>query len=143
MDALIYCIFFFCILTPLVLGIIVPMFRKHYKITDGVVNYDMYMRKFVYKTALKRDDIIDALSKQDDIDELSCQFDLESNTVVISEYGSHSEYFFRIEEYDGFCILRLNQTSVFAMSSRVPFKLNPFIVSRLQAELLPFSQYTF
>ncbi len=143
MDALIYCIFLFCILTPLVLSIIIPMFRKHYKTTDGIINYDIYMRKFVYKTALKRDDIIDTLSKQDDIEELNCRFDFECNTVVISEYGSHREYFFYIEEYDGFSILKLNQTSVFAMPSHVPFKLNPFIVSRLQAELVPFSQYSF
>lgn len=143
MDALIYAIFFFVILIPLVLGMVAPMFKKHYKTTDAVMNYDIYMRKFVYKVPLKRDEIIEALRYTDDIDELSCNFDAAQTTVVISEYGSRREYFFYIEEYDGFSILKLEQTSVIAMSSHVPFKLNPFIVSRLQAEPVPFLQYNF
>ena len=143
MDALIYAIFFFVILIPLCLGIVVPMYKKHYKTIDGGMNYDIYMRKFVYKVPLKRDEIIEALSFTDEIDELTCSFDAVRHIVDISEYGSHREYFFYIEEYDGFCFLKLEQTSVFAMSSRVPFKLNPFIVNRLQAELVPFSEYAF
>lgn len=143
MDALIYAIFFFVILIPLVLGMVAPMLKKHYKTTDAVMNYDIYMRKFVYKVPLKRDEIIEALRYTDDIDELSCSFDFERSAVVISEYGSSREYYFYIDEYDGYSILKLEQVALIGMSSHIQYKLNPFMVSKLHARLVPFSQYAF
>jgi hypothetical protein len=101
------------------------------------------MRKFVYKVPLSRDEIIRILKTANAIDTLSCSLDFEKSLIVFSEYGSRREYYFHIEEHSGFSILKLEQTSLIVMSNHIPYKLNPFMVSKLQAEIVPFSQYGF
>lgn len=49
MEFLLFALFFFVILIPLVLGIIIPIYKDHSKVTGGIINYDSTMRKFVYK----------------------------------------------------------------------------------------------
>ena len=143
MELLFFAIFFFVILIPLVLGIIIPIYKEHSKVTGGIINYDSTMRKFVYKINLSSQEIIDLLNAKNDIDELSCSFDFEKAIIRFSEYSSHRDYYFQIQECSGFSILKLEQVELIGMSSHVPYKLNPFIVSKLQAEIVPFSQYGF
>lgn len=143
MEVLFYMIFFFIILIPLVLGIFMPILMNHNKATSDIINYDSVMRKFVYKVPLAREEIIRILKTPNAIDTLSCSFDFEKSTIVFSEYGSHNEYYFHIEEHSGFSILKLEQTSLIVISGHIPYKLNPFMVSKLQAEIVPFSQYRF
>lgn len=141
MEIFVFLLFFFIILFLLVLGIIIPIYKRHYKATGSVINYDATMRKFVYKVNLSGEDIINVLKTKNDIDELSCAFDFDRSVIKFSEYGSYREYFFQIQECNGFSILRLKQVEVLGMRSHVPFKLNPFIVSKLQAEIIPYSKY--
>ena len=143
MELLFFAIFFFMILIPLVLGIIIPVYKKHSSVTGGIINYDSTMRKFVYKINLSYQQAVDLLSLKNDVDELSCTFDFEKAIIRFSEYGSHRDYYFQIQECSDFSIIKLEQVELIGMSSHVPYKLNPFIVSKLQAEIVPFSQYGF
>ncbi len=143
MEFLFFALFFFVILIPLVLGIIIPIYKDHSKVTGGIINYDSTMRKFVYKINLSNQEIVNLLNTKNDVDELSCAFDFEKSVIRFSEYGSHRDYYFQVQECSDFSILRLEQVALIGMRSHVPFKLNPFIVSKLQAEIVPFSQYGF
>ncbi len=143
MEFMFFAIFFFAILVPLVLGIIIPTYKSHYKANGSIINYDTTMRKFVYKVNLSSEDIINLLKIKNDIDELSCTFDFDKSVIKFSEYGSHRDYYFQVQECNGFSILKLEQVTLIGMSSHVPYKLNPFMVSKLQAEIIPFSQYGF
>ena len=138
-----FTIFFFVILIPLVLGILIPIYKEHRRASGGVINYDFAMRKFVYKINLSYQQAVDLLSLKNDVDELSCTFDFEKAIIRFSEYCSHRDYYFQIQECSGFSILKLEQVELIGMSSHVPYKLNPFIVSKLQAEIVPFSHYGF
>lgn len=139
----VFAILFFVILVPLVLGIIIPIHKSHNKITGDIINYDSTMRKFVYKVNLSSEDIINLLNTKNDSDELSCTFDFNKSVINFSEYGSNKEYYFQVQECNGFSILRLKQVALTGIQSQVPYKLNPFIVSKLQAEIIPYSQYGF
>ena len=143
MELLFFVVFFFVILIPLVLGIIIPIYKNHSKVTGGIINYDSSMRKFVYKVNLSHQQMVDLLNTKNDVDELSCTFDFDKAIIRFSEYGSHRNYYFQIQECSGFSILKLEQVELIGMSSHVPYKLNPFIVNKLQAEIVPFSQYGF
>lgn len=140
MESLIFAILFFLALI-IVLGIIIPVYKNHYKSTGNIINYDSTMRKFVYKVNMSREEIINTLRVNSDIDELSCTFDFEKSIIQFSEYGSNREYYFAIQACDGYCIFRLNQVALIGMQSNIPFKLNPFIVSKLKAEIIPFAQF--
>ena len=143
MEFLFFAIFFFVILIPLVLGIIIPIDKKHRSVTGGIINYDSTMRKFVYKINLSYQQVVDLLNEKNDVDELSCTFDFDRAIIRFSEYGSHREYYFQIQECSDFSILRLEQVELIGMQSQIPYKLNPFFVSKLQAEIVSFSQYGF
>ena len=142
MDLLFFAIFFFVILIPLGFGIIIPIYKKHSSVTC-VINYDSNMKKFVYKVNLSYQQVVDLLSTKNDVDELSCTFDFDNAIIRFSEYGSHRNYYFQVEECSDFSIIKLEQVDLIGMSSHIPYKLNPFIVSKLRAEIVPFSQYGF
>ena len=143
MEYLFFVILFFVFLIPLVLGMVIPIYKNHYKTGGDIVNYDSYMRKFVYKVPMAKDNIITTLRTTSIIDDLSCVFDFSRDVIDFREYGSHREYYFNIIECDGFCILKLQQVALIGMSSHIQLKLNPFIVKKLNAEIVPFSQYAF
>ena len=137
------CVLFIILVLPIILVRNHSIYKEHKQASGGIVNYDSFMRKFVFKINLTSREIIDLLITDNDVDDLSCTFDFEKSVVRISEYGSHIDYFFQIQEGDVFSILRLEQVALFGMQSSIPFKLNPYIVNKLQAETIPFSQYSF
>ncbi len=141
MEFLFFALFFSVLLATLVLGHTIPIYKSHHKVTGSIINYDSTMRKFVYKVNLSGEEIINLLNTKNDVDELSCAFDFEKSVIRFSEYGSHRDYYFRVQECGEFSILRLDEVALIGMKSPVPYKLNPFIVSKLQAEIIPFSQY--
>jgi len=143
MWPLFFVAFFFLLLIPLILAIVIPVYNNHKTTTGKVINYDSMMRKYVYKVYMSKEEIIYKLQNSAVIDELSCDFDLERSVIKFSEYGSNREYYFQILEYNEFSVLRLEQVALIGMSSHIPLKLNPFLVSKLQAEIIPFSQYGF
>ena len=143
MELFYFLLIFFAIAIPIVLGNVIPMYKNHSKVTGGIINYDNIMKKFVYKINLSSQEIINSLNTKNDVDELSCAFDFENSIIRFSEYGSYRDYYFQIIECNDFSILRLEQVALFGMQSSVPYKLNPFIVSKLRAEIVPFSQYGF
>ncbi len=107
MEFLLFVLLFFVILIPLVLGIIIPMYKNHIKATNGIINHDSAMRKFVYKINLSNQKIVNLLNTKNDVDELSCTFDFEKSVIRFSEYGSHRDYYFQVQECGDFSILRL------------------------------------
>lgn len=119
---------------------IIPIYKKHQETTNGIINYDPYMRKFIYKVNLSKEQIIGILNTKNATDELVCKFCYEESSIEFSEYGSSKKYYYSIQEYRGFSILRLEQAAWIGTKSYIPYKLNPFMVKKLQAELIPFSQ---
>ena len=113
MEILFYMIFFFVILIPLILGIIIPIYKNHSNVTGNIINYDSTMRKFVYKINLSYQQAVDLLNTKNVVDELSCTFDFDKAIIRFSEYGSHRDYYFQVQEFDGFSVLKLKSAKHF------------------------------
>ena len=143
MEVFLFTICLFVIVIPLIMGILIPIYKNHSRATGGIINYDSTMRKFVYCVDLSYQQVVNLLNVKNDVDDLSCTFDFDRSIIRFFEFGSHRDYYFQIQECSGFSILKLEQVELIGMSSHVPYKLNPFIVSKLQAEIVPFSQYGF
>ena len=141
--------FFYIFIMIVCLGALIPKYEKFAKATGSVVNYDRYMTKFVYKVYMPKEEIISSLKIMNVKDELSCTFDFEKTTVLITDIGQwgslgpgpRREYFYEIQEYDGFSILKLSTTTILHERNQICFKLNPFMVSKINAEIVPFSKY--
>lgn len=149
--------FFGIFLFIIILGINLHILKKHEEVTGDVVNYDSSMSRFVYKVYMSKEEVINSLKIMNIKDTLSCTFDFENSTILfkdLSSVSSHKKYFYEIKECDGFAILKLCHVSFaknhYYMSrpfwgsrgqNNIPYMLNPFMVSKINAEIIPFSQY--
>ena len=135
----------FVLVAPAIIYTAISVLKKHSQSTGDIVNYDAFMNKYVYKVPMTKSEIISTLNVRNTADELSYTLDLEKATIVFTDYNDSIAYFFYIQEQDGFSILKLEKVSAPVMASRsyIPYKLNPFMVKKLCAEIIPFEQYRF
>ena len=127
----------------LVLAIWIPVWRKNSCAEDGVVNHDAMMTQFVWRVQLLPSEIIPALTKANVQDALRCSLDPDGQTLRMSL--GHSEdacYHFTIEQHNGFSVLRLVQTPVILAHGMQKTMLNPFVIGKLGAEPLPYSDWS-
>ena len=139
----IFIILFCALMIPLLLGHLLPIWKEYKRTTKDVINHDPHMRKFVYKVPLSRDNILSALQTAGSTYELSYTFDPQRSVISFAEYGAKKNYSLRVLAFSDHSILQLEETALLGMSSQIPLKLNPFFISKLSAEPLPFSQYEF
>lgn len=119
----------------------IPMYKNYWNATNGIVNHNPTLTKFVYKVYMSKEEIISSLKIINVKDELSCAFDFERNIIIFSGLEIFKkEFFYEIQECDGFSILKLRQATLYGSPNFV-FKINPFMVSKINAEIIPFSQY--
>ena len=133
----------FVLIAPAVIYTGISVHKKHYQSTGNIINYDAFMNKYVYKVPMTKSEIISTLNVRNVADELSCTLDLERAVMVFSNYDDSIEYFFCIQEQDGFSILMLEKVSAMHTRCHIPCQLNPFMISKLHAEIVPFGQYAF
>lgn len=143
MEFIIFIAIIVLLSVSLVLGTYIPLCKENKEACGNIVNYDSTMCKFVYKIFAAKADIINQLQHETDADDLSCSFDFEKSIITLKDYNSSGDYFFQIQECNGFSILRLKQVSLISIKGYIPYKLNPFLVKKLNAEIIPFSQYGF
>ena len=79
---------------------------------------------------MSKNEIIRTLQMAKDIDELKCTFDFELSIIDFEEFGSH---YYQIEERADFSVLRLRRVKTIERNGYVPYKLNPFLSSKLNA----------
>ena len=134
----------FALVAPGVIYAGISMHKQHSQATGNIINYDVFMNKFVYKIPLTKAEIISKLSDRNDAGELSCTLDPERAVIVFSDFNSSKDYFFYIQEQDGFSVLQLKTVSAVSMHRNyIGWKLNPFMVDKLHAQIVPFAQYGF
>ena len=128
----------------LVVGIVmlhwIPIWRRHKLSVRNAVNHTPAMTCFVYWVALPRDEILRRLSDTDETDILSCSLDLSEQKVRFTESLSSAEYTLSFQETEGGTLLRLRHASFISnlFSKEIPFKLNPFFIQKLNAEIIPY-----
>ncbi len=141
MEIFIYITLGTLIVFSLALVFTLSMHKNNNVATDGVINYDYAARKFVYKVNLTRDEIISILQTIRSDDALTCTFDSDMSTMIFSDLWDHEKYYLVVQNDVDFSILRLERVGLSSRRSQIKYKLNPFIVSKLNAEAVPFSEY--
>lgn len=115
-------------------------YRELQKVSKGIINYDNFVREFIFKIDKPKEEIISILSSENKSDFFSCTLNQDENNITFYEFGDKNEYKYDIQEYDNYCILRLKQTSIVSNIRDVLYKLNPFIVKKLNAKIIPYSK---
>ena len=127
----------------LVFYVTIPMVNKHRRATSNIINYDLFMRKFIYKVPLHSEEITRLLLIKNITDDISCTYESTESTLKISVPCDSQTYYLQIEEHDEYCILKLENAAKTTMRSAIPMKINPFMVDKLQAEPIPYSLFPF
>ncbi len=132
---------FMAVVLALLAAVLVPPMVRHRKVT-AVRNHNVARMKFVYKIEMSQEALLDTLS--DSTNNLAFRINRENATMRICDASSTILYYYDIEKIaDETVVLRLEQRSYVTMRSQISYKLNPFFVDFLDAELLPFEEYGF
>ena len=133
---------FAALVVVLVLGLWIPVWRGNRRAEGGVVNHDELMTRFVFRVPMAPEAILPALTARNAADALRCTAEPGGMTLCISEeHGADVRYACSVQPCDGFCILRLTQTTTTLSRGLQAYRLNPFVMEKLQAEPLPYHLY--
>ena len=98
----------FALIAAVTLGIVIPLYIRHFKATGRTLNYNATMSKFIYRIYASPEDTLSALIRRDTGDELDCRL-AEEGVLEFSCYGSSRKYRYMIEDRGTYSILRLEQ----------------------------------
>ena len=90
---------------------------------------------------MTKEQIFQALHTHCETDALSCSVNIQESVLKFTWYHEHEEYFIVIREAPGESLILLK--AIHPVAGQTPFSglLNPFMVEKLNAVLLPYSEY--
>lgn len=122
-------------------GILLPIHKKNRQISGDICNHDALRRKYIFKAPMTKSQVLKTLGTHCEIDILSCSINTREAIMHFEWYHDCQDYFFAIQETDDESLILLKAVHNFGGRSQVPSLLNPFMVEKLNASLLPYSQY--
>ena len=116
-------------------GIVIPICKRHREATNGVVNYNADMTRFVYKVYAGKEEIIRLLQTDNIADEVTFRVNMNNGIMTVYEKeGVYQEYYYTILEYTAYSVLRLQKVKFIDRQSYIQLKLNPSIIRKLPSE---------
>ncbi len=136
----IFVIIFVVIVIPVALYIILkPMFRQN-KLLCGVVNYDTFMRKFVFRIELTKEDFYSQLKMHNVNDTLEYSLNDDCSVITFIMYNMKYSYKIIVDDFNELTILRVEQIQV---TSKPAFYINEFFIKKFNAKPVEFKKYSF
>ena len=136
----IFVIMFVVVVIPIALYIIFkPMFRQN-KLLNGIVNYDTFMRKFVFRIEITKEEFYSQLKIRNINDVLEYSLNEDCSVITFTLYNMKYSYKIIVEDFNESIILRLEQIQV---TSKPAFRINEFFIKKFNAKPLEFEKYYF
>ena len=139
-------LFIFVIFPALTLGCLYIIFRPMYKnreITNGILNFDGSMRKFVFRIDLSKDEFFSKLKSRNACDTMEYSLNADLTGITFKELGSRLEYGIEIIPCDGYLILRVKQISLLYGKTNIPYHVNEFWICKFNAKPIDYSRNAF
>ena len=136
----IFVIMFVVVVIPIALYIIFkPMFRQN-KLLNGIVNYDTFMKKFVFRIEITKEEFYSQLKIRNINDVLEYSLNEDCSVITFTLYNMKYSYKIIVEDFNESIILRLEQIQV---TSKPAFRINEFFIKKFNAKPLEFEKYYF
>ena len=130
----------FVVIIPIALYLILkPMFKNN-KLLNGIVNYDTFMRKYVFGIALKKEEFYTQLKTPNVYDVLEYTLSEDDAVITFKMYNGKYSYKINIDIFNESIVLRVEQISI---NSRPAFHINEFFIKKFNAKPLDFEKYKF
>lgn len=136
-------IIFFVFIIPLALYLVLKPMLRHYKLLNGVVNYDSFMGKFVFHIALTKEDFYARLKIRNINDTLEYSLNDDGSVITFTMYNAKFQYKILIDEFDEAFILRVEQIQKIMDKGNVPYYINEFFINKFNAKPVEFKKYSF
>ena len=132
----------FVVMIPIALYLILkPMFKhKHNKLLNGIVNYDTFMRKYVFSVALDKEEFYSQLKMPNVQDVLKYTLSNDDTVITFMLYNGKYPYKINVDPFNVSIILRVEQLS---LNSKPAFYINEFFIKKFNAKPLDFEKYKF
>lgn len=138
-----FVILFLVVLVPAVLYLIFKPTFQQCKLLNGVVNYDIFMRKFVFEIAFTKEEFFSRFEIYNVNDVLEYDFDEQNSVVTFKRYNAEFPYKIEIDEFKESIVLRVEQIPLVMAKGNVPYYINEFFVKKFNAKPLEFEKYSF
>ena len=136
----IFVIMFVVVVIPIALYIIFkPMFRQN-KLLNGIVNYDTFMRKFVFRIEITNEEFYSQLKIRNINDVLEYSLNEDCSVITFTMYNMKYSYKIIVDDFDESIILRVEQIQI---TSKPAFRINEFFIKKFNATPLEFVKYSF
>ena len=136
----IFVIMFVVVVIPIALYIIFkPMFRQN-KLLNGIVNYDTFMRKFVFRIEITKEEFYSQLKIRNINDVLEYSLNDDCSVITFTMYNMKYSYKIIVDDFNESIILRVEQIQI---TSKPAFRINEFFIKKFNATPLEFEKYSF
>ena len=136
----IFVIMFVVVVIPIALYIIFkPMFRQN-KLLNGIVNYDTFMRKFVFRIEITKEEFYSQLKIRNINDVLEYSLNDDCSVITFTMYNMKYSYKIIVDDFNESIILRVEQIQI---TSKPAFRINEFFIKKFNATPLGFEKYSF
>ena len=130
----------FVVIIPIALYLILKPMFKHNKLLNSIVNYDTFMRKYVFGIALKKEEFYTQLKTPNVYDVLEYTLSEDDTVITFKMYNGKYPYKINIDIFNESIVLRVEQISI---NSRPAFHINEFFIKKFNAKPLDFEKYKF
>ena len=130
----------FIVMIPIALYLILKPMFKHNKLLNGIVNYDTFMRKYVFSVALDKEEFYSQLKMPNVQDVLEYTLSNDGTVITFMLYNGKYPYKINVDPFNVSIILRVEQLS---LNSKPAFYINEFFIKKFNAKPLDFEKYKF
>ena len=130
----------FIVMIPIALYLILKPMFKHNKLLNGIVNYDTFMRKYVFSVALGKEEFYSQLKMPNVQDVLEYTLSNDDTVITFMLYNGKYPYKINVDAFNESIILRVEQLSI---TSKPAFYINEFFIKKFDAKPLDFEKYKF
>ena len=136
----IFVIMFVVVVISIALYIIFkPMFRQN-KLLNGIVNYDTFMRKFVFRIEITKEEFYSQLKIRNINDVLEYSLNEDCSVITFTMYNMKYSYKIIVDDFNESIILRVEQIQI---TSKPAFRINEFFIKKFNVTPLEFEKYSF
>ena len=130
----------FVVMIPIALYLILKPMFKHNKLLNGIVNYDTFMRKYVFSVALGKEEFYSQLKMKNVQDVLEYTLSNDDTVITFRLYNGKYPYKINVDAFNESIILRVEQLSA---NNKPAFYINEFFIKKFNAKPLGFEKYKF
>lgn len=137
-----YLTMFFVVITPIALYLVLKPMLRQKKLLHGIVNYDTFMRKFVFRIDVTKEEFYSKLKVHNVNDVLEYNF-FEEDSVIFTRYNVGFPYKITVDEFKEYIILKVEQLPLVMDKGNVPYLINEFFIKKFAAKPIDYQKFAF